>query len=330
MSRSRTLVTGATGLIGHAVVAELRARGHHVAALVRDPVRARSILPDDVELVVGDITDPASLPNACSGVDLVFHAAGTPEGWQPDPQAFDRLNRQGTVNVLAAAADAGVGRIVHTSTMDVFRRDEQGILREDQVDPDPKHTPYERSKQDAMREVERFVADGLDVVQVNPAAVYGPSPIDTGMNQYFLRLLRRRVPMLPPGGCALAHVEAVARAQVEAAERGRTGEQYLLSCGYASLRELAELTLDPLGRRVPPTGSRGLMWALATVSEPLARRLGAEPVIARSLLTFFDWQARVDSSKAQRELGYEPVPIPIGVARTVEALRARGAGRRRP
>jgi dihydroflavonol-4-reductase len=316
------LVTGGTGMIGNAVVRELSARGHQIRALVRDPERARPVLPEGVELAVGDINDPSSLPAACKGADVVFHAAGTPEGWQRRPGAFDRINRQGTVNVLTAAAETGVGRVVYTSTMDVFRPDDHGVLREDQLDPDPKPTPYEQSKQDAMREVERFLRDGLDVVQTNPAATYGPSPFDTGMAEFFVKLLRRRAPMLPPGGCALAYVDAVGRAHVEAAERGRTGEQYLLACGYASLRELAELTLKPLGRRVPPTGPRWLVGALAAISEPIARTFGVRPVVSRSALTFFDWQVRADSSKAQRELGYEPVPISEGVARTVADLRA--------
>lgn len=316
------LVTGGTGMIGNAIARELVTRGHTVRALVRDPARARAVLPDGVELVAGDITDPATLPAACKGADVVFHAAGTPEGWQRDPGAFDRINRQGTVNMLQAAADSDVGRVVYTSTMDVFRPDEHGVLRETQVDPAPKPTIYEQSKQDAMREVERFLADGLDVVQTNPAATYGPSPSGTGMTEFFEKLLRGQAPMLPPGGCALAYVDAVGKAHVEAAERGRRGEQYLLACGYADLRELAELTLGPLGRRVPPVGPAWLLRAMAAVSEPVAKLLGVRPLVPKGGLTFFSWQVRVDSSKAQRELGYEPVPLPDGVARTVAALQA--------
>jgi dihydroflavonol-4-reductase len=323
MGTMRALVTGATGMIGNAILRELVARGHKVRALVRDPLRAGSVLPEEVELVVGDIIEPSSLRSAFNGVEVLFHAAGTPEGWQRDPAAFDRINRSGAVNMLTAAAKAGVHRVVYTSTMDVFRPDENGVLREDQIDLDPKPTAYEQSKQNAMREVERFLADGLDVVQINPAATYGPAPFITGMAEFFAKLLRRQVPVLPPGGCALAYVDAVGYAHVEAMERGRIGEQYLLACGYASLRELAELTLEPLRRRVPPTGPKWLMGALAAASEPVARSLGVRPVIARSVLTFFDWQVRVDASKAQRELGYEPVPIPQGVQRTVTDLCAK-------
>jgi len=317
------LVTGATGTIGNAITRELVARGHTVRALVRDVARASAVVPAGVELVPGDITDPASLPSACKGADVVFHAAGTPEGWQRDPHAFDRINRQGTVNVVAAAREAGVPRVVYTSTMDVFRPDADGVLREDQIDPAPKPTVYEQSKQDAMRAIDGFLAEGMDIVQLNPAATYGPSPSPTGMSEFFEKLLRGQAPMLPPGGCAVAYVDRVGAAHVAAAERGDSGEQYLLACGYATLRELAELALDGSGKRVPPTGPPWLLKALAGVSEPVAKLFGVRPLVPKGALAFFGWQVRVDSSKAQRELGYEPMPLADGVANAVADIRAR-------
>lgn len=317
------LVTGATGTIGNAITRALAADGHTVRALVRDPARAAAVVPAGVDFVTGDITDPSGLAAACKGADVVFHAAGTPEGWQRDPGAFDRINRQGTVNMLEAAREAGVPRVVYTSTMDVFRPDANGVLREDQVDPAPKPTVYEQSKQDAMREVDRFLGEGMDIVQLNPAATYGPSPSPTGMAEFFEKLLRGQAPMLPPGGCAVAYVDRVGAAHVAAAERGRSGEQYLLACGYASLRELAELALAGTGKRVPPTGPPWLLKALAGVSEPIAKVFGVRPLVPKGALSFFGWQVRVDSSKAQRELGYEPMPLPEGVANAVADLRAR-------
>src|SRR6185503_17542781 len=98
----KTLVTGATGLIGNAIAKRLVAAGHETRALVRDVGRARRVLPPEVELNAGDITDPGSLIRAVRGVELVFHAAGMPEQWQPDEGIFDRVNRQGTADVLAA------------------------------------------------------------------------------------------------------------------------------------------------------------------------------------------------------------------------------------
>ena len=128
----------------------------------------------------GDVEDPSSLRSACEGVEWVFHVAGMPEQWQADESIFDRVNRQGAANMMAAALAAEVNRVVHTSTMDVFAAPSGGTLVEDKLDPEPKHTAYERSKQAAEREVEAVRAQGLDVVYVNPGAVYGPGPVHMG------------------------------------------------------------------------------------------------------------------------------------------------------
>src|SRR5262245_35883526 len=114
------LVTGATGNVGHAIAKKLALRGDSVRALVRNEDRARSVLPAEVALVRGDITEPETLAPAMRDVELVFHAAGMPEQWQRDEGVFDRVNHLGTVAVFDAARAAGVKRVVYTSTMDVF------------------------------------------------------------------------------------------------------------------------------------------------------------------------------------------------------------------
>ena len=319
----RALVTGATGLIGNAIVRRLGADGHEVRALVRS--RSASV-PEGAEQVRGDVTDPASLADAVAGCDVVFHAAGLPEQWRRDEADFDRVNRQGTANVLTAARDASVSRVIYTSTMDVFRADEHGVLRESQPDPDPKPSAYERSKVAAEREADRFVAAGLDIVFLNPSSVYGPSPTTTGTTQLFIRLAQRKAPMLPPGGMTLAYVDAVAEAHVAAVERGGAGERYLLADTYAPMRDLAQRIATQLHlRRVPPSAPAWLLKVIAGASAPLARTFGFTPLLAPGELTFLLWEAKVDSSKAQRELGYTPVDLDAGIALTIADLRRRGA-----
>ena len=116
----RFLVTGATGKVGNAVALALAERGDEVVALVRDLSRAEDALPDEVELARGDVTDPGSLRQAAEGVDGVFNCMGIFEQWLPDPATFDRVNAEGARNVVVAARQAGVARVVHTSTFDVF------------------------------------------------------------------------------------------------------------------------------------------------------------------------------------------------------------------
>jgi nucleoside-diphosphate-sugar epimerase len=321
----RVLVTGATGLIGHAIARELLTEGHAVRALVRDVERARSIVPSGIELVAGDITDPASLAGACRDIDWVFHAAGMPEQWQPDDTIFDRVNRQGSVNVMNAALAAGVKRVIYTSTMDVFAAPQGGTLVEERIDPNPKPTAYERSKQAAEREIEAVRARGLDVVYVNPGAVYGPSPVHIGANSVFIQFLNGQMPAVPPGGMALAFVDGVAKAHVAAATRGKNGERYLIGDEHADNRALVELIAREAGvSKVPATAPAWLLKVVAAASAPLARVLGWKPLIAPGQLSFLLWSPRIDSAKAQRELGFVPTPLELGVRRTVAFLREQG------
>lgn len=318
----RALVTGATGLIGNRIATQLVEAGHSVSALARDTERAAKVLPAGVEVMRGDITEPEGLARAMAGTEWVFHAAGMPEQWQPDPGIFDRVNRQGTRNVLEAALAAGARRVMYTSTMDVFATDANGRLTEALIDPNPKHTAYERSKQAAEREAETMRTRGLDIVYLNPGAVYGPSPVHVSLNAFLLQVLQRKAPLLPPGGVSVAYVDSVARAHLVAAERGRSGERYLLADEHVSIKDLAAATLRQAGmERVPPVAPALLLKALAVASEPLARAFGFTPLIARGVLSFVLWNARVDATKARRELDYSPVPLAEGLRRTLESFR---------
>jgi nucleoside-diphosphate-sugar epimerase len=318
----RILVTGATGLVGNALAKRLCERGDAVRALVRDPSKAAAVLPAAVDLRCGDITAAATLRDAMQDVDLVFHAAGMPEQWQKDDSIFDVVNRQGTANVMAAALAAGVRRVVYTSTMDVFAAPSGGTLVETNVDPHPKHTAYERSKQAAEKEAEAARAKGLEVVFLNPCAVYGPSPVLGTLNALIRKLLNREVPMLPPGGMPVVYIDGVVDAHIAAAERGGDGERYLLGDAFLSMQDIAAETVRIGGlKKIPGNAPLWLLQAVATISAPLARVFGFTPLVSPGELTFLQWQPRVDSSKAMRQLGFVPTAVSTGFAKTIEFLR---------
>jgi nucleoside-diphosphate-sugar epimerase len=259
------------------------------------------------------------------GRDWVFHAAGIPEQWQADATIFERVNTGGTVNVLEAALAAGVKRVVYTSTMDVFEAAPGGTLVETKLDHGPKPTAYERSKQAADREAQRIQARGLDVVHVCPAAVYGPGPVHIGLNDFFIKLLNKASPMIPPGGMSVLFVDGCARAHLAAAEVGRAGERYLLADGHVDNRELAsEIIAQSALRKVPPTAPAWLLKGVAAGGELLAKRFEIKPLIAKGQLAFMQWNVRVDSKKAQAELGFAPMSLSDGVALTVAYLRSEG------
>lgn len=318
----KALVTGATGKVGHAIVRALLARGDEVRALVRDQARAASLLPEGAEAVPGDVTDPATLSPAVSGCDLVFNAMGLPEQWVVDEAIFERVNALGSRDLARAAREAGVRRFVHTSTHDVFHAGRGERFDETMLAEYPKGTAYERSKQHA-EELVLSESDGMDVVILNPSAVYGPGPsasvsFDKGM---FEPLVRKRLPALPPGGTGLVFSEGVASGHLLAAEKGKDGERYILADTYTGFRQLAEAVVGVAGRgRIPPAMPVPVARAFAGVGEGISRVIRRPPMLARGQLTYFLWQARPDSSKAQRELGWQPTPLADGIRRTLEQM----------
>ncbi len=318
----RALVTGATGKVGYAIASALLERGDQIRALVRDPKRAATVLPAGIEPVPGDVTDPSTLTAAVEGCEVVFNSAGMPEQWVKDESIFDQVNAIGSGHVAAAARRAGVRRFVHTSTHDVFHADTGQRFDETMLADYPKGTAYERSKQHA-EELVLAERDGMEVVILNPSGVYGPTPSPTPSfeNEVFEPVVRKRLPAIPPGGTGYAFVEGVAAGHLLAAEKGKDGERYILADGYADFRELAETAKRIAGPRSRATedagpGREGGRQPGAGLSR-LTRR---PPLLPKGQLEYILWQARPDSSKAQRELGWKTTPLDEGVRKTLDSM----------
>jgi dihydroflavonol-4-reductase len=316
----RVLVPGATGKIGYAVAAALVARGDEVRALVREPTKAE--IPAGAQAVRGDVIDTESLADAVRGCELVFNAMGLPEQWLTDADRFREVNARGSENVVRAARTAGARRVVHTSTIDVFHAANGERFDESRVADYPKGTAYERSKQEAERLV-LAVGGGIEVVLVNPAAVYGPGPAGSASleESLFRPLVKKRLPALPPGGCGVVFTEGVAAGHLMAAEKGRPGERYILCDRHVAMRELANTVVRLAGRgRVPRSLRPGMAQGLAAAGESLSRIIRRPPLLPRGQLHFLRWNAAPDSSKAQDELGWEPTALDDGVARTLASM----------
>ena len=219
---SSVLITGATGQVGNAIARRLASDGVQVRALVRSAKRA-DVLPEGVEPVTGDVTDPKSLQAALDGVGTVYHAAGIPEQWRKDTDEFARVNVEGTRNVVEAALSAGVERFVYTSTDDALVQGPGKEFDESVLNPGPGDTPYQRSKLEADRVVTEALDRGLPAVFLHPAGVYGPAPfLVKGLNDLLLELAKRKTPMLLPGGMGVAFSEDVADGHVERRPRRRS------------------------------------------------------------------------------------------------------------
>jgi dihydroflavonol-4-reductase len=322
----RLLVTGATGKIGNAVAHRLAERGDEVVALVRDPAKARELLPEGVELAQGDVTDPESLTRATAGIEGAFNCMGLFEQWFSDPDVFERVNAYGARNVVAAARAAGARRVVHTSTFDVFHAETGGTVVETAVADYAKGTAYERSKQHAEELVLDEARQGIEVVIVNPASVYGPGPLQTtGLDGAFRDALRGRLPAVTPGGMTLVYADDVAAGHIAAFERGKPGERYILADGYATIADLMAAAVEAAGRgRKPRVMPVPVAKFVVRAGEAVARIIRRPPLVGSGQFHFMMWQARADSTKAKTELGVEFTPWEEGVRRTVEWMLDNG------
>ena len=315
----RTLLTGATGFVGSAVLRSLLKAGHHVRALVRSESDRCNLTGIECEIVPGDLTEPVSLERAVRGCDALFHVAADYRLWVPDRDRMHRINITGTVDLFRLAAAAGVSRIVYTSSVATLRVDEHGVPADEQSTaelPDMIGV-YKQSKFLAEREVKDLIMNGLPIVIVKPTAPFGPGDVKpTPTGRMIVEAASGRMPAYVDTGLNVVHVDDVATGHLLAFERGNVGESYILGGENRTLqwilKTVAELTGRPAPRiRLP----HGLVIPIAYLAEGAARVFGGrEPMItvdavrmARKLMYF-------SSEKAQRELGYAPRPA-------IEALR---------
>ncbi len=321
------VVTGASGHVGANLVRALVARGDRVRVLCRQSTAGFDGLP--VEVVRGDVRDLESLRAAFAGAARVYHLAarislvGDPDG------EVEAINVGGAANAARAALEVGVGRLVHVSSIHAFvQRPRDQPLDETRAQvAGPRHPAYDRTKAAGEREVRAQVDRGLDAVIVNPTAVIGPHDLSgSPMGEVFVRLLRRRMPALVSGGFDWVDSRDVAAGIIAAAERGRTGEGYILSGHWASVRDLARLACEITGVRAPRlTVPR---W-LAHVGVPFvglaSRARGHAPIYTRESLRALAGNRQIRSAKAAVELGYTARPL----RETVEAVYADLAERER-
>lgn len=320
------LVTGATGTVGHAVAAQLVAGGAEVRALVRDVERAKTLLPAGVEPVAGDVINPSSVAAAVAGCERVFHAAGLPEQWRLDPGDFQRVNVEGTANVVDACLAHGVSRLVYTSTIDVFAWTPGLPFDESRIDATPRPTVYERSKQEADRLVVAALERGLDTVFLHPAAVYGPAPVATvALNDFLIRLANRKIPMLLPGGMPVVHSEDVAAGHLAAADRASAGERFILSGPYLTLREIALAVREHAPRaKVPPVMPMAFARAIAAGGESVAKLTKRPPLIARGEQIFLASHPVPVAKRAETALNWQSRPPNQGIGEVLAGFRERG------
>lgn len=327
----KTLVTGAAGFIGAAVVKRLLARGREVRALVepgRTP-RVDLLAGLDVERVEVDIRDREAMGKALAGCDVLYHLAAVYALWLPDPRLIYEVNVEGSKTVLFAAYKAGLRKVVYTSSIAAVGRRGPGEDRPADEECQfgaidwEEGNAYIRSKWLSERDALRFAAEGLPLTVVNPAFPFGAGDVGpTPTGGYVLEALRGQMPGCFAGGFCAIDVEDLAEGHVLAEERGRIGERYILGNHNVTYREFYEQFMKVTGLKVPlrrlPSSVLG-PWGY--VLERIADRTGRPPrgtykaakQVARRL--FFD------NSKARAELGLPVTPLPETLDRAVRWFR---------
>ena len=324
-----TVVTGGTGFVGAVVVRRLVSAGHRVRVLAR-PGNPRQLLAGlPVEIAEGDLGDTASLARCLKGCRLLFHVAAMYTLWAKDRRLFYEVNVEGTRRLLRGAAEAGVGRVVYTSTVGVL-----GIPRDGS--PGTEDTPvsladmagdYKRSKFLAEEVARGYAGQGLPVVIVNPSAPIGPGDIKpTPTGRLVVDFLRGKMWACLDTGLNLVDVEDVAAGHLLAAERGRVGERYILGGRNLALREIFGILGRIAGMRPPRlTLSAAAVLPIAHLSEWIADHLtGQPPLVAVDAVRMARKRMFFDPGKAVRELGMPQSPVENALARAVQWFRSNG------
>lgn len=310
-----TLVTGGTGFVGSAVVRALLGRGVDVVVMTRADSDRQLLDGLDIQTVIGDLDDPTSLKAAVAGCDALYHVAADYRLWIPKPASIYRTNIEGSTSLMRAAADAGVTRIVYTSSVATLG------LTGDRTPADettPTHFDrmighYKRSKYLAEQAVQALIDDeGLPAVIVNPSAPIGPRDIKpTPTGRLVLDAAKGKMPAYVDTGLNVVHVDDVAIGHLQAFDQGKIGERYILGGEDMTLGEILGAIAENAGVR--PPGIKlpiGLIMPIAYLTEAfwrLARRRD-DPFVTVDGLKMAKKLMFFSSAKAKADLGYQPRP----------------------
>ena len=325
----RVMITGATGFVGFNLLNLVLERGFEAKCLVRPG--NEKLLPKDfsVTIVPGDLTDYGSVRSCAEGCRAVFHVAADYRLWTPDPDRMFAINVDGTKNVLKAAKDAGVERVVHTSTVGALGIPSNGGSGDENtpVTYDEIVSPYKRSKYLAEQAALQAAENGQDVVVVNPSTPVGPDdrkPTPTG--QVIVDFLNRKMPAYIDTGLNIIHVRDTVEGHLLALERGKRGEKYILGCENLTLKEILRILSDITGLGAPKVRLPRLpvLW-LAYLSDAWSRLVThSEPFIPLEGVRMAAKKMFFDASKAVRELGLPQTPAREALKDAVDWYRENG------
>ncbi len=314
----RYFVTGATGFVGGRVARMLIADGHQVVAVVRTPAKAQDLAALGVEIHKGDVTDKASMRAPMTGVDGVFHIAGWYKVGGRDKSEGARINIDGTRNVLELMQELGIKKGVYTSTL-AINSDTHGIVADERYQFSGQHiSEYDRTKAEAHKIAEQFIANGLPLVILMPGLIYGPGDTSS-VRTTLIQVLQGKLPMMPQGTTfSWAHVDDIARAHIDAMTKGVAGECYIVAGPTHSFVDAMQIVSEVAGVKTPMAAPAGLFKVLSKVMGvvekviPVPDSYSSEGLRVIAGVTYIG-----KADKAKMTWGYNPRSLSDGWAETV-------------
>ncbi|WP_416897433.1 MAG: NAD-dependent epimerase/dehydratase family protein [Minwuia sp.] len=309
MADRTAFLTGGTGFLGRNIAEQLVKDGWQVMALARSSADTQALRDMDVAIAEGDLTDAGSVLEAMpEGCDAVFHAAAMTSVWKRQADEQRAINVGGTGNVVEAALAKKAGRLIHTSTWNVY--DWTGGVIDETTPKSGRDSwiNYNRTKHEAEDVVLEAVAGrGLEAVILNPSHILGRYDTSNWARLVTMAALGR-LPGVPPGAGDFAHGVAVAKAHIAAVDKGRSGENYLLGGPHARFLELVQLVAKTAHQdRVPRMPTPAFMLrTMARVEEGAAAFTGRQPQVTPEAVEMVCADVTIRSTRAQDELGYEP------------------------
>ncbi len=324
----KVLVTGATGFVGSHLTRMLCESGYAVRALYRSRAKLGQFADLDLEAVQGSLDDLASLERACAGCEILFHVAAKADYWKDEyREALWRINVEGSHNILQAASKAGLRRVIFTSSASTIgiRPGMKPADESEAFNLPPERFYYAYTKWQAEAVVAQFLAQGLDIVTLNPAVVIGPGDRNAISGSFIIETARWQwLTPMSSGSLAAIDVRDVARAHLHAIDKGRTGERYILSAKNLSYAQWFRLIAAACEVKPPLLATPD--WLIEPIARGIdaVRRLGIQTPMDADQVRLGKAHVIFDAGKANRELGKPQIDIETSLRDTFEWYQRHG------
>lgn len=324
----KVLVTGANGFLGSWVTRALVKEGHEVYALVRPTADLSELDGIDCKFIHGDVTDILSLLKAFEGIDTVFHLAGVIAYKKSERALMDKVNVQGTANVIEVCRECKVRRLVYLSSVVAIGSsyDQDTILNENsEFNVHDLDLGYFETKHQAEILVKKACdKNEIDAVILNPSTIYGPGDAKKGSRKMQLKVAQGRLKFYTSGGVNVVAVEDVVQGILSAWKKGKTGQRYILAGENILIKDLFSLIAKEAGVRPPAYQIPDqVLHVVGTIGDGL-EKMGFKGPLSREnawTATMYHW---FDSSKAQQELDFKPRPAQEALRSSVQWMKAQG------